>query len=319
MRAAIGRFTNGVSPYATAASFLDWATHLTWSPGRRMALAALAMGNATRLARFAALRASGRDVGPPFSPPEGDRRFSAPEWQQPPFDTYVQAYLALEQFWSEATQPVRGMSKVHVDRVAFMAQQGLELFSPANNPFLNPVIQKRTFAEGGANLTRGFENLIEDWGRLADGNFSGPAGPFEVGKDLAATPGRVVFRNHLIEVLQYAPTTESVYSEPVLVIPAWIMKYYILDLRQQNSLVRYLVDQGHTVFMVSWRNPTAHDRDIDFDDYRTQGVMAALNTVSTIVPNQKIHVAGYCLGGTLSAIAAATIARDGDTRLGSLT
>lgn len=319
VRAAIGRFTNGVSPYATAASFLDWATHMAWAPGRRMALTTLALSNAMRLARYAALRAGGKVAPAPFSPPPGDRRFSAAEWQQPPFDSYVQAYLALEQFWLEATEPVRGMSKVHVDRVAFMAKQGLELFSPANNPFLNPVIQKRTIAEGGANLTRGFEHFVEDWGRLLDGGASGSAGSFEVGKDLAATPGRVVFRNHLMEVIQYAPTTDGVYSEPVLVIPAWIMKYYILDLRPHNSLARYLVERGHTVFMVSWRNPTSDDRDIELDDYRTQGVMAALNAVSAIVPGQKIHVAGYCLGGTLAAIAAATMARDGDTRLGSLT
>ena len=200
-----------------------------------------------------------------------------------------------------------------------MARQLLDGVSPSNIPWLNPVIIEQTLKQSGANLERGANNLFEDVYRFLAQDGPEPRPGFRVGEDIAATPGEVIYRNDLIELIQYKPATPNVFAEPVLIVPAWIMKYYVLDLLPEHSLVRYLVSRGFTVFMISWRNPTAADRDITFDDYRTKGLMAALDAVNKVVPGRKVHATGYCLGGTLLAVAAATMARDGDERLATAT
>ena len=166
---------------------------------------------------------------------------------------------------------------------------------------------------------RGFKHWVDDLQRTL--NRSAPAGSehFQVGEQVAVTPGKVVLRNRLIELIQYAPQTPTVYAEPILITPAWIMKYYILDLSPANSLVRYLVAQGHTVFMISWKNPNEADRDLGMDDYLELGLRAALDAVSAIVPKRPIHTVGYCIGGTLLSIGAAALARENAQRISSLT
>jgi polyhydroxyalkanoate synthase len=214
---------------------------------------------------------------------------------------------------------IDGVSRHHEAVVSFMTRQLLDVISPANSPLTNPEVIERTINEGGMNFARGAANFWQDWCRLLNGD--GPIGAeaFQVGRNVAITPGKVIYRNELIELIQYAPVTEQAQAEPILIVPAWIMKYYILDLSPDNSLVKYLVEQGYTVFMISWKNPAAEDRDLGLDDYRRQGVMAALEAVSSIVPDRKIHGVGYCLGGTLLTIEAAALARDSDDRLCSLT
>jgi polyhydroxyalkanoate synthase len=317
--AATGKLTHGVSPHAMSAAWFDWASHMLRAPGRQLELAFTAWTSFTKVARYAGRSLAGAQSEPPFRPRDGDRRFSEEAWQERPFDIYVQWFLALEDYWRHATRQLRGMSSIHADRMAFMSRQVLDVLSPSNSLLLNPVILKRTQEEGGMNLVRGGMNFVDDWSREVAGEPPSRPDGFAVGRDLAITQGEVVYRNELIELIQYAPTEDTVLAEPVLIVPAWIMKYYILDLRPQNSLVRYLVAQGHTVFMVSWRNPVPEDRDLSFDQYRTRGVMAALDAVRVVAPDQPVHLAGYCLGGTLAAIAAATMARDGDDRLASLT
>jgi polyhydroxyalkanoate synthase len=224
-----------------------------------------------------------------------------------------------QEWWHVAVTDVPGVTSRHERELQFITRQLLDVVAPSNFVLTNPDIMRKTAEEGGQNLLRGGRNFIEDLERLVSG--APPAGveAFVPGQKVAVTPGKVVYRNRLIELIQYAPATEKVRPEPLLIVPAWIMKYYILDLSPENSLVRYLVAKGHTVFIISWKNPGPEDRDLSLDDYRTLGVLAALAAISAIVPDGKIHAAGYCLGGTLLAIAAAALARGGSERLASLT
>ena len=317
-RAVAARFTHGISPHALYGAWFDWASHLANAPGRLLELGLEAV---TALARFAqfATHSRSEEAKPPFQPLAADRRFNDEAWKSLPYVLWQQAFLAQEAWWASATREVRGMTPKDAARVSFITRQLLDVWSPSNLPWLNPVIIERTLKEGGANLIRGATNLQEDAWRALTMQPVPPADGLRVGKDIAVTPGEVVYRNELMELIQYKPTTTSVIAEPVLIVPAWIMKYYVLDLSPHNSLVRYLVERGFTVFMVSWRNPTAADRDITFDAYRTRGVMAALDAVTAIVPGRKVHATGYCIGGTLLSIAAATMARDEDDRLATVT
>ncbi len=177
----------------------------------------------------------------------------------------------------------------------------------------------KTFEQGGTNLLRGLQYAVDDAKRTVKGEKPTGAEAFQVGRDVAITPGKVVYRNRIMELIQYSPTTETVYREPVLMLSAWMMKYYILDLSPHNSMVKYLVDKGHTVFMISWFNPGPVDRDLSMDDYRTLGILEALEAIAAIVPGEKMHAAGYCLGGILLTIAAAAMGRDEKDRLESIT
>lgn len=313
------RFTGGLSVDTITMAALDWAVHLADSPGTQMQLWRRAVEQVGRLALYASRRAVDKDAPACIRPTPGDRRFDEPEWRQWPFDLIYQAFLLTEQWWAEATTSVEGVSKAHGRQVSFAARQVLDVFSPSNFLLTNPHVIARTVAERGWNLLRGAATFAGDVVR--DVNDQPPAGTerFQVGRDVAVTPGKVILRNHLVELIQYSPSTPTVHADPVLIVPAWIMKYYILDLSPHNSLVRYLVDSGHTVFVVSWRNPGSEDRDLGMPDYRKLGVLETLDAVQQVVPGRRVHAVGYCLGGTLLAVAAAALARDGDDRLASLT
>ena len=319
LRAIEARITQGVSPAVIGAAWTDWAVHLMTAPGKQ---AALALRAAVMLARFGLWlpgAAGGRPHEAPAQPSAGDRRFSDAAWTMFPFNALAQAHLLWEEWCLEAVRNVPGLIRHHETEMGFMMRQLIDVFAPSNIPWMNPVILQRTAREGGGNLLRGMTNWLEDLDRQLAGKPPIGTEAFRIGRDVAVTPGKVVFRNDLMEVIQYEPTTDSVHAEPILIVPAWIMKYYILDLTPETSLVHWLVSRGHTVFIISWKNPDERDRETSLDDYRAHGVMAALDAVSTIVPDRKVHACGYCLGGTILTIAAATMARDHDDRLASLT
>jgi poly[(R)-3-hydroxyalkanoate] polymerase subunit PhaC len=320
LHAAIARFTFGLSPAALAKAYFDWATHLAVSPGKRMQLVEKAARKSIRFANYA-IRSASQGVVPSYciEPLPQDRRFDGADWQKPPFNFMAQAFLLQQQWWHNATTGIRGVTKHHEEMVEFVSRQILDMVSPSNFLATNPEVLRQTVSKGGMNLVNGLRNLVEDWERAVSGKKPVGTENFVIGRDVAATPGKVVYRNRLIELIQYAPATGKVRPEPVLIVPAWIMKYYILDLSPHNSLVKYLTEQGYAVFMISWKNPSPEDRDLGLDDYRTLGMMAALDAIGAIVPDQKVHAAGYCLGGTLLSIAAAAMARDGDDRLKSVT
>ncbi|MQA36739.1 PHA/PHB synthase family protein [Rugamonas aquatica] len=296
VQSRLARLTGGVSPIAMSLAFQDWWLHLSVSPGTCSELAARWLGGL---------------AAPAPAETGGDSRFDSFAWRQWPFSQYVHGFKQAERFWTQATTGVRGVAPHHAEVVAFSARQLLDMCSPSNFLWTNPEVLRAATASGGRSLLNGALNWRRDLCRhLAPPGMAvpEPAGSSYVpGQDVALTPGEVIYSNELMELIQYAPQTAQVYREPVLIVPSWIMKYYILDLSPHNSLVRYLVQQGHTVLMLSWRNPGQHDRDMGMDDYLQRGVFAALEQADRLGGGEAVHAVGYCLGGTLLAIAAAAL------------
>ncbi|EHJ91551.1 PHA/PHB synthase family protein [Vreelandella boliviensis] len=307
---AVAKTTGGLAPSVLGEAWLDWAVHMAASPGKQWQLMESAMRNAQALWLQSI---PGNEATCANNKPE-DKRFASHGWQQYPFNLWSQAHCQHWQWWQEAMTGVHGVAPSHEDLMAFVAGLLVDTSAPSNFPFTNPDVIAAMQAEQGQNFVRGAKNLANDLHQKASP--SEPASPqlFKVGQNLAITPGKVVFRNHLIELIQYTPSTERVRPEPILIVPAWIMKYYILDLSPTNSLVQFLVGQGFTVFIVSWKNPSVEDRDLGMEEYRQLGVMEAIDAIQAITQAPKLHAVGYCLGGTLLAIAAAAMARDGDDR-----
>jgi polyhydroxyalkanoate synthase len=310
----LARLAHGISPASVGMAYADWWSHLLVSPGRQAELAASAMRKYWAWLQYAGSAWTGGCAGC-VEPLPQDKRFSPPEWQLPPYNAIAQGFLLQEQWWSEAMTGVRGVSRHHEEVAAFTARQWMDMGSPSNFLPANPQVLRQTAATGGWNLASGAANWWRDaLAVMSDGRPRGVE-DFMPGRQVAITPGRVVMRNRLAELIQYEPATPRVHAEPVLIVPSWIMKYYILDLTPADSLVKYLVGRGHTVFMVSWNHPDGADRDLGMDDYLELGVMAPLRAVRAAVPRRQVHAAGYCLGGTLLAIAAAALARDGKSPL----
>ncbi|RJG06803.1 alpha/beta fold hydrolase [Noviherbaspirillum cavernae] len=319
MHAFMGRLTSSISPSSLALAYIDWASHLAQAPGKWGQLAEKAMRKTGRLQLYAARASVGKATERCIEPLPHDRRFNDPAWQRWPYNVIHQSFLLHQQWWHNATTGIGGVSPHHQNMVSFVSRQLLDMMSPVNFIATNPEVLETTIEEGGQNFVRGAATLLEDWERAVGGKPPAGTEAFQPGKQLAVTRGQVVYRNRLMELIQYTPATPEVLAEPILIVPAWIMKYYVLDLSPANSLVKYLVERGHTVFMISWHNPTAKDRDMGMDDYLHSGVLEALNAVQTIVPERPVNAVGYCLGGTLVSIMAAYFAQREDSRLNSMT
>jgi len=298
IRARLAAATLGLSPTSALLASMDWASHVAMAPGKMTSLAVLAVREM--------LDGSPDDVTDP--------RFAAPNWAQWPFCAYRDAFLRTQAWWNQATTGVRGVDPHNEHLVEFCARQWLDCWSPSNFIATNPAVLMAIAESGGANLVAGAQRWLDDL-REAGARLAGEPPPlpseFRVGESLAVTSGKVVWRNALCELLQYTPATPRVGYEPVFITPSWIMKYYVLDLQPHNSLIRYLVEQGHTVFVISWKNPRGDARDLRLNDYLAHGLLAALREVRARCDDAPVHAVGYCLGGTLLAIAAAVLARDG--------
>ena len=253
-----------------------------------------------------------QDAKPVVEPEKGDKRFSAPDWQQNPiFDALKQSYLLTATTLLKTASEIEGLDEHQQRKLMFYLRQFLDAISPTNVLFTNPQVIHETITSGGQNLVKGTEYLLRD---LQAGKIKmTDTTAFAPGRNLALTAGQVIYRNKLIELIQYAPTTEKVYAIPLLFIPPWINKYYVLDMQPQNSLIKFLVDSGFTVFVISWKNPDASLEETTFEDYLTLGPLSALDVVKELTDSQKVNMVGYCIGGTLLSMALPYLAakRDG--------
>ncbi|MGA8708428.1 MAG: alpha/beta fold hydrolase [Steroidobacteraceae bacterium] len=312
LRAQLATITGGLAPENYANAWWDWYLNLAQEPPKQIEILQDAFARALDTWNFSLQAAAGE----PLAPARCDSRFAADAWSQWPFNVYARGYRNWVDWWQKASE-TPGMTPEHARTLSFMAGNALDAVSPANYLATNPELLDATRAEAGANLVRGFNYWLEDVENALGGKKPGTE-KYVIGRDIAAAPGKVVLRNELIELIQYAPATPSVFAEPILIVPAWIMKYYILDLSPANSLVRYLVSCGHTVFMLSWKNPNASDRNLGMDDYLRLGIDAAVAAVSSILPGRPLHSVGYCIGGTLLSIAAARHAGESGWPLASM-
>lgn len=312
-QSALAKLTGGISPTSLSVAILEWSMQLAMSPGHLIELLALLRRQAAQWGPFmvSAISSGTGQVGVTAS----DSRFNRPEWSHWPYNVFAKSFLQTQEFWQQATTGIRGVTPHHEHVVSFSVRQLLDVFAPSNYPMTNPEVLRATVESKGNSRLMGWTHWLQDHAKRAQkgrgiDTRKEAAHPYKVGQDVAVTPGNVVFRNALFELIQYTPQTETIYQEPLLFVPSWIMKYYILDLSPHNSMVRYLVEQGHTVFMMSWKNPGAESRDLGLSDYVSQGLFAALKEVAQRMPGVPVHAVGYCLGGTLLSIGAAALGRD---------
>jgi polyhydroxyalkanoate synthase len=268
------------------------------------------------------LRFMGVQAPPVASPAKGDKRFKDEQWEEHfLFDFIKQSYLITARHIHDSVCCVKGLDDHTQEKVNFFTRQFIDAMSPSNFAHTNPEVFRETVKTHGQNLLKGFNNLLRDM-EGGDGQLRvrmTDTTAFELGKNVATTPGKVVFQNDLIQLMQFTPTTKVQFKRPLLIVPPWINKYYILDLREKNSYIKWALDQGHTVFTISWVNPDAKLAEKTFEDYVFEGTLTAIDQVCAQTGEKEINAAGYCLGGTLLGTTAAYLAAKKDKRLASVT
>ena len=309
-------------PFHVAPALNEVIGRLAAQPDRLMRAQADLFTRYLELWQASAKRASGETSGPVVTPPRGDKRFADPAWEENAvFDVIKQSYLLTSDWLNGLVAEVQGVDPIAKRRVEFFMKMLTDAFSPSNFLISNPVALREILETNGESLVRGVENFASDLARgrgelaISQTNF----GLFEVGHNVATAPGKVVFRNELFELLQFEPTTETVHEVPLLIFPPWINKFYILDLRAENSMIRWLTSQGFTVFVTSWVNPDARLATRTFEDYMVDGVYAAVEAVTRQTGAKKVNAVGYCIGGTLLSVSLAHMAALGDERIASAT
>ena len=311
-----------VDPYHLTEACTAWFKAISADPQKVFEAGLNYWQDAMRLYQQSAMTMMGVEHEPVISEEKGDRRFRHEAWQdQPVFNLIKQSYLLTSRWARDVVSDVEGLDEKTAEKVAFFTERYLDSLSPTNFAATNPAVIEKTIESNGGNLVQGLENMLDD---LKKGNGQlqismTDTEAFELGRNVATTPGQVVFRNRMFELLQYAPASETVFTRPLLIVPPWINKYYVLDLQPKNSLIKWLVDQGHTVFVISWINPDESYRDVGFDEYVLEGIGAAVDAIEQATGENKINAIGYCIGGALLATSLAYFKARGDERIGSAT
>jgi polyhydroxyalkanoate synthase len=325
----IGRSDSKISPYSAASEVQEAAQTVgdiarVWltDPAKLAEAQGLLMRSYVELWNSTLRRMMGEEVRPVAEPEPSDNRFKDPEWSANPyFDFWKQAYLVTTHWAEDVLAQTDGLDDRTRQKAEFYFRQISSAFSPSNFPMLNPEVVRETFATNGRNLVQGMTHLVQDMEKSGDllKISQTDTTAFEVGKNLAVTQGKVVFQNDLLQLIQYSPTTDKVREIPLLIVPPWINKFYILDLTPAKSFVKYAVDQGFTVFLVSWVNPDAKLSHKTFEDYMIEGLLTATDAVKREIGTSQINVLGYCVGGTLLGTTLAYLAARGEAPYRSAT
>ena len=309
-------------PVSVGKAFMEMSAALWSDPAKMMEAQAKLMQESIALWQTTNRRMMGEQVEPVIAPERSDRRFKATEWSEDLlFDFIKQSYLLSSRWAQSLVRDVDGVDAKTKEKVDFYTRQYLSALSPSNFAMTNPAVLKKTVDSGGENLMSGLQNLLNDLekghGRL-DISMTDES-KFEVGKNVAVTPGKVVFQNDLMQLIQYEPSTETVYKRPLLFVPPWINKFYVLDLQPKNSLIKWAVDQGYTLFVISWVNPRKELAHKSFSDYMLEGPLAAIDAIEQATGEDKINILGFCIGGILTVSTLAYMKAKGDDRIASAT